>query len=327
MSIMGRQPIRWGIGIDVGGSSIKSGLVGEDGTVEAFAQHRLERVDEAGLLLNAISGEATRARQQAEALGFEVAGVGVCAPGSLETATGIIHKAPNLPGLDRLPLRDRLTEALAGPIHLANDVNAAALGESCFGAGQGHRHFAMVALGTGIGGGLILDGRLYTGAAGFAAEIGHIVVDPDGPACPCGNVGCLERYAGAAGIVETARRLLADGDIESPLAALPEDRLTPEHISEAAAAGDALSRQVLAETGRWLGIAFITLINLLDPECIVLGGGVAQAGAPLFDAIRSTLEGRTMSSTARSVPVVAARLGTQAGMVGAGALALWPERG
>jgi len=204
-------------------------------------------------------------------------------------------------------------------------VNAAALGELKFGAGEDYENFIMITLGTGVGGALVIGGRLYDGAEGFAGEIGHMMIDPEGPECPCGNRGCLEQLVGASAMVDRARALLAGSDADGPLAAVPEEELTPEIIGEAAADGDPVGRMVLAESGRWLGLAFITLINVLDPDCILVGGGIAQAGPPLFDAIRQTVGNHAMSGTARIVPIVLAALGTRAGTAGAGALALWPE--
>jgi glucokinase len=322
---MNRRDERWAIGVDVGGTAIKCGLVSSGGRIEAFRRIPLERVDDSDRLVAAIHQAADGLREEARRNGIGPVGVGVCAPGSIDRAEGRIHKAPNLPGLEDLPLRERLTRLLPEPVELANDVNAAALGELCFGAGRDRRHFVMVALGTGVGGALVVGGRLYTGAAGFAGEVGHITVDPHGPACPCGNVGCLERFTGAPAIEERARQLLASSSDGGSLRAASE--ITPETVAEAAREGDRVALQVLEETGRWLGIAFITLINLLDPECVVVGGGIAQAGAPLFDSILRTVDDRTMSSTARTVPIVMAELGPRAGMAGAGALALWPEIG
>jgi glucokinase len=322
---MNRPEERWAIGVDVGGTAIKCGLVCSDGRIEAFDRIPLERVDDSDRLVEAIRGAAVGLEEAARSAAIDPVGVGVCAPGSIDRAEGRIHKAPNLPGLEDLPLRDRLNGLFPDPVQLANDVNAAAVGELRFGAGRGRQHFVMVALGTGVGGALVVGGRLYSGAAGFAGEVGHITVDPRGPLCPCGNIGCLERFTGAAAIEERARELLRTTGDGGPLRSLSE--ITPERVAEAARQGDGVALQVLEETGHWLGIAFITLINLLDPECIVVGGGIAQAGAPLFDSILRTVDDRTMSSTAREVPILPAELGPRAGTAGAGALALWPELG
>jgi glucokinase len=322
---MSRKPVRWAIGIDLGGSSIKGGLVGEDGRILMFNRIPVERLGEAERIIAALQHEVERLAREAANRGWEPVGVGVASPGSIESARGIIHKSPNLPHLEGYPLKDHLVRLTRLPLHLVNDANAAALGELKFGAGVDYRHFALLTLGTGIGGAIVVDGRLYQGAAGFAGEIGHMVIDPEGPACPCGNRGCLERLVGAPALLERAARLVGEARGESALGRLGKGALSVEAIAEAAQAGDVVALQVLAEMGRWLGLALISLINLLDPDCILVGGGIAQAGPPLFEAIRRTVGTHPMSGTARVVPIVTATLGPRAGAAGAGVLALWPE--
>jgi glucokinase len=322
---MSQEDTRWAVGVDVGGSALKGGLVATDGTIAAFERTPLDRTAGPDRLLDWIGGEFDRLTKVASARNITPVGIGVGCPGSIDRTRGQIHKSPNFPGWDSFPLRDRLHELTTLPIHLANDVNAAALGELKFGAGEDYETFVMVTLGTGVGGAIVVDGRLHQGIQGFAGEVGHMTVDPNGPACACGNIGCLEKMVGAPALVERARAVIKDMDGDSPLASLDAADLTPEAIGNAAQDGDPVARKVLLEMGQWLGIAFISLINLLDPECILVGGGIAQAGAPLFDAIRRTVENRTMSGSARTVPIVTATLGTRAGTAGSGALALWPE--
>jgi len=324
---MASEGERWAIGLDLGGSAIKSGLVAEDGSIRAFERTPIDRQAGAEYLLESLLEQIARLQSVATERGIEPVGIGVGSPGSIERATGRIHKSPNFAGWTGFPLRRELARHTELPICLANDVNAAALGELKFGAGADYENFIMITLGTGVGGALVVGSRLYDGAEGFAGEIGHMMVDPGGPECPCGNRGCLEQLVGAPAMVERARSLLEGEGTDGPLAALPLDELTPQQIGDAAADGDSVARAVLEETGRWLGLAFITLINVLDPDCILVGGGIAQAGPPLFDAIRKTVGNHAMSGTARVVPIVVAALGTRAGTAGAGALALWPELG
>lgn len=316
---------RWAVGLDLGGSSIKSGLVCTDGTLDAFERTPLDRTAGPDRVLECIRLDIERLLTIAGSEGIEPVGVGVGSPGSIDREEGLIRKSPNFTGLDAFPLRDHLRELTTLPLDVANDVNAAALGELKFGAGRNYHTFAMVALGTGVGGGIILDGRLHQGALGYAGEVGHMTVNPEGPVCTCGNVGCLEMYVGAPGLVGRAREILADRQTASALADIPPGELSPRAISSAADGGDSVALQVLEEAGRWLGIAFISIINLLDPQCILVGGGVSQAGSPLFDSIRRTVTGRTMAGPARGVPILKAALGPKAGTFGAGALALWPE--
>jgi glucokinase len=313
------------IGVDLGGSAIKSGLVSRDGSINGFNRVAIDRMAGSEYLLDQIQTEIDRLTDLAEERGLRAVGVGVGSPGSIERSTGRIHKSPNFRGWDNFPLRDRLVHMTSLPVFLANDVNAAAMGELKFGAGGDFRNFIMITLGTGVGGALVVDGRLYDGAEGFAGEIGHMVVTPDGPDCPCGNRGCLEQFVGAPALIRRARELLKKIDLTGPLAQLDPAEITVEAIGLAAADGDPVARAVLAEMGRWLGIAFISLINVLDPDCILVGGGIAQAGPPLFDMIRKTVGNHAMSGNARVVPVITASLGPRAGAAGAGALALWPE--
>ncbi len=313
------------IGIDLGGSAIKSGLVSRDGSINGFNRVTIDRMAGSEYLLEHIQAEIDRLEALADERGLQAVGVGVGSPGSIERSTGRIHKSPNFRGWDDFPLRDRLVHMTPLPVYLANDVNAAAMGELKFGAGGDFRNFIMITLGTGVGGALVIDGRLYDGAEGFAGEIGHMVVAPDGPDCPCGNHGCLEQFVGAPALIRRARELLQKIDRTGPLAQLDPEEITVEAIGQAAADGDPVARAVLAEMGRWLGIAFISLINVLDPDCILVGGGIAQAGPPLFDVIRRTVGNHAMSGNARVVPVITATLGPRAGAAGAGALALWPE--
>ncbi len=322
---MSQNDTLWAIGLDLGGSSIKSGLVCTDGTLTAFERTPLDRTAGPESVLGCIGNDINRLQAHADAESIDLAGVGVGSPGSIDREHGQVHKSPNFTGLNMFPLRERLGGLTDLPLELANDVNAAALGELKFGAGREFHSFVMVALGTGVGGGIILNGRLHQGALGFAGEVGHMTVDPDGPLCACGNVGCLEKYVGAPGLVDRTLEVLTNRRGKSLLADIPANELTPESISNAAREGDPVALRVLEEAGRWLGVAFISIINLLDPQCIIVGGGVSQAGAPLFESIRETVADRTMGGSARGVPILEATLGPKAGTHGSGALALWPE--
>ncbi|MFC1629393.1 ROK family protein [Gemmatimonadota bacterium] len=313
------------IGIDLGGSAIKSGLVSSNGSINGFNRVTIDRMAGSEYLLENLKLEIDRLTTYAEERGLRPVGVGVGSPGSIERSTGRIQKSPNFRGWDNFPLRDRLVKMTSLPVYLSNDVNAAAMGELKFGAGSDFSNFIMITLGTGVGGALVVHGRLYDGAEGFAGEIGHMVIAPDGPACPCGNNGCLEQFVGAPALVNRARVLLKKIDLTGPLARMDPEEITAEEIGLAAADGDPVARAVLAEMGRWLGIALISLINVLDPDCILVGGGIAQAGPPLFDVIRRTVGNHAMSGNAKVVPIITAALGPRAGTAGAGALALWPE--
>ncbi len=246
--------------------------------------------------------------------------VGVGAPGMVDRE-GRLCFAPNLPQAQGVDWNELIGERLPGrSILIENDANFAVLAEHRLGAARGYRHVVMVTLGTGIGGGLVLDGRVQVGSAGFAGEIGHMVVDPNGPACPCGRHGCWERFASGAGLGVLAREAALAGRLGEVvrLAGGDPESVRGEDISAAAAAGDPAAQDVIKEVGWWIGFGLANLAAVLDPECFVLGGGVVQAGDLLVDSARTTfaelIEGGDRRPVAAIVP---AAFGERAGAVGA----------
>ena len=206
---------------------------------------------------------------------------------------------------------------------MGNDANVVAMAENAFGAGKEFQDFICATLGTGIGGAIVVGGNVVTGADGTAGEIGHTTVDPDGPLCNCGNHGCLERFVGIKYIVARALSKLESGTQESRLPKMVDgqlENLTPKIIAQAAEQGDSLAREVFEETGMYLGIAFANLVNILNPEAIVLGGGVSNAGELIFGPIRETIQRRAMIVPRKTVQVVRATLGHDAGIIGASLL-------
>jgi len=305
------------IGVDLGGTNIKGGVVDQNGqilrrlSVQTQAQEGPERIlDQIARLVQELKGER----------GIE--GVGVGCPGLVEPTLGVVRDPPNLAGWQEVNVKRELEERLELRVEVANDVNAAALGELYFGAGRGVSNFICITLGTGVGGGLILDGKLFTGSRGVAGEIGHLPVNIFGPRCRCGNYGCLERYVGAEYIVERAQKKLKDNPA-SLLSSL-EGELTPKLIAQAAQKGDKLAKEVFRETGEIIGAALSGAVNLLNPELIIVGGGVAQAGELVLEPIRRTLVERAMNRESQGVKVVPALLEEDAGLIGAGSLILKP---
>lgn len=306
------------VGIDVGGTNIKIALVASDGRVrssrsiptesEKGPQPALERILES---IRALQHEAGIADGALRATGIASAGI---------VRDDLVVDAPNLRSWEGYPLAARLGDALASPVHLENDVNAMAWGEWRCGAGRGTRHLLCLTLGTGVGGGLILDGQLYRGSAGAAGEVGHVTLDPDGPECACGSRGCLERFIGAAHIVARARELARAAT--PPPAWSESPQLSPLRLSELAANHDAVAVRVLAETGFRLGVSLAGLVNVLNPERIVVGGGVARAGDAILEPARRALRERAMGLPASCVEIVPAALGNDAALVGAALLAL-----
>ncbi len=251
--------------------------------------------------------------------------VGLACAGIVDPGTGWLGRSPNLPGWENRNLAETMQRSFGPiPVVAANDVNAALFGEYRFGAGRGCRHLVMIALGTGVGGGVIVDGKLLTGHGHGAGEIGHIPLDLAGPLCACGNLGCLEAFCGSYGLVRRARELAASPEATAALRELASTRgddLTTRHLFELAVAGDAAVRRLFAEAGQRLGQAVSSLINVLAPERVIIGGGVGQAGDLLLAPCREMIARHVMSPPGRATPVVMAELGPHAAAMGAAALA------
>jgi len=305
------------IGIDVGGTKTAALRVTGDG--EILAREVLATpADDMEATLRTMA-EAARA-----VLAPEVRAIGVGAAGLVEAGTGRLIFAPNLAWRNAL-LTDHLWDAIGLPAFADNDNNAAAWGEYRHGAARGYRHVLFVGVGTGIGGGIIVDGKLLRGAHGFAAEIGHIVVEPAGPLCGCGNHGCWEQVASGHALTRAGR----DAASQHPQSMIARrcggdpSKVTGPLVTEAARAGDPVARGILARVGRRLGEGIAGLVNVLDPEVVVVGGGVAAAGDLLMGSARIAFSTSVEAPAHRpEVPLVVATLGNDAGAVGAAALAL-----
>jgi len=257
-------------------------------------------------------------RQAAGEAWTSVAAVGIAAPGPLDPWRGIIFDAPNLPGWENLPLKQRLSSRLDRPVAVGNDANLAALAEQRFGAGQGKSHLVYLTISTGIGGGVISEGRLFLGARGLAAEIGHMTIEANGPPCNCGNIGCLEALAAGPAIAREACARLAAGQVSSLLALAENDpqRITARLVGIAATAGDRLAIEVLQQAGFYIGVGMVNVMKLFNPAIIVIGGGVSQVGDLLFEPIRQTVQARADRFYWEDCPIVPAALGDDVGLLG-----------
>lgn len=312
------------IGIDIGGTKIAGGLIAADGRIlrRARRESPAQDVDRLAEVVADLIGEL--------ADGEQVERAGVACAGYIDKAGTTVLFSPNLAWRDE-PLKQRLEERVEVTVTIENDANAAAYGEFMHGAGHGVDDMVMLTIGTGIGGGVIVGGELFRGSSGIAAEVGHMRVVPDGIRCGCGNRGCLESYGSGTALVREARALVTG---LSPYAgALRElcggdpDRLEGRHVTEAAKSGDPASVELLADLGRWIGEGAASMAAIVDPARFVVGGGVADAGDLLLDPIR---EGFARQLTGRGHRPTAtfeiARLGNDAGMVGAGALVRQEQR-
>jgi glucokinase len=254
--------------------------------------------------------------------GGELAGVGVGVPGLVDRR-GVLRFAPNLPGVTDMPIQAPLEAALGVPVRVDNDATCAAWGERQLGAARGYDDVILATLGTGIGGGIVAGGRLLRGANGFAGEIGHMVVDPEGPPCPCGQRGCWERFASGSGLGQVGRRAAAAGAADRVLALAGGDpaQVRGEHVTVAAAEGDEGACTVLADFGWWVALGLANLANIFDPEAFVLGGGLVEAGDLLLQPVRAAFADLLTGASHRpQVDIVPASLGERAGAIGAACL-------
>ena len=305
------------VGLDVGGTKILAVRVARGGEILARAEVPTPADDQAATLDAMV--EAAR-----ELMTPEVLALGVGAAGMVDVANGILRSAPNLAWRD-LAIAEHMRSALGVPCQLDNDANVAAYGEFRFGSGRGYRHVLLVAVGTGIGGGIIIDGRLFRGANGYAAEIGHVVVEPDGPPCGCGTRGCWEQVASGT----TIGRLGREAVREHPHSALARlaggepEVVTGKLVTQAAQRGDPVAVRILAQVGGRLGVGIAGLVNVLDPQVVVVGGGAVVAGDLLLEPARAAFHDAVEAPDRRpTVPIVGAQLGPDAGAVGAAVLAL-----
>lgn len=306
------------IGIDVGGTAAKGALVRPTGELIG----RLEVPTEAEAATKSILAVAEALVETAAASGWLPRAVGVGAAGFIDHSSGSVTFSPNLVYDDR-HIGTAVGLRLGLPVAVDNDANAAVWGEVMFGAARGATDVALLTLGTGLGSGFVVDGRILRGKTGAAAELGHMVIDPAGPACPCGLRGCLEQYASGSAIERMARA--AAGDDPTTLMidlAGSVDRIEGLHVAAAAARHDEVASRVLRVAGRSLAVGLSNVVNVFDPEIIVLGGSVVEAGEPYLGVARDELATMTTAQRRRPVRVDLAVLGNDAGIVGAAALAL-----
>ena len=308
------------IGVDLGGTKCLGLVVDEDARV--LAEERVATPRGEAAIVAGIADVVTRLRATPE--GSTAVRVGVGLPGLVDDA-GRLRFAANLAGVTEAPIRDELAALLPGlALRMENDASCAGWGEREAGAGRGADNVVLVTLGTGIGGGMIANGSLYRGTNGFAGEIGHMVVDPHGPRCPCGQRGCWERFASGSGLARIAREAahagraarvveLAGGD--------PED-VRGEHVTRAAAEGDPEAGDVMAKFGWWVALGLANLANAFDPELFILGGGLVESGEVLLKPVRSAFRGLVEAADHRpAIDIVPAALGERAGAIGAALLA------
>ena len=317
---------KYSVGVDLGGTNIVSAIVNYQGKIvnRLKVQTLAERGKEATIkrIIETIHKNIT----QSSVVPGDIVGIGIGAPGPLDGEKGIINFAPNLPGWRDVPLRKILEDEFNMKIVLENDANAAAWGERCFGISRGIDNLVCFTLGTGIGGGIIIDGKIYHGNNYGAAELGHMTVNKDGPRCNCGNYGCLEAYSSATGIKNRIKNRIKEG-IKSKFLNFDSDEeflesLRLKLIFETARKGDKLTKGVVEDAISYLGIAIANIANILNPEMVVLVGGITNEGIKLLVPLRREVKKRAFYSNYKSLRIVIGKLGGEAGVLGAAAL-LW----
>jgi glucokinase-like ROK family protein len=246
----------------------------------------------------------------------QISAVGMGVPGPVVTDAGVVSSPPIMPGWDVYPIRTQLEELWQIPVSIGNDAELGALGEWAYGAGRGERNLAYIKVGTGVGAGLLLDGHIYRGTTGCAGEIGHITIQENGPLCTCGNYGCLEAMSGGQAIARKAREAIETGK-RTQLSAIEPEKILAVNVAAAAQRGDLVAQQIITEAGTHLGIAIASLVNLINPSLVVIGGGVSQLGDLLLDPIRKTVMERSLNSAAKVVRITSAVLGRRASSMGA----------
>jgi glucokinase len=304
------------IGVDLGGTKMLIGVLA--GTERLYEQREASTGQTEDELVELLVREVTEARDARP----NVTAVGLGIPATIDHDKGIAVSAVNLPLAD-LPIRDIVSERVGLPVFVDNDGNVAALAEYLYGAAQGKPHMVMLTVGTGIGGGLILGGEIYRGSTGAGAELGHVVIQADGPPCQgnCPNHGCVETFASGTAIAREGKAV-AEREPDSALGkALAAGPIVGKTVTQLAMKGDPLASEVVAQAGRHLGVALASLANIFDPDVIVIGGGVSAVGDLMLDPAREELRSRALPPM-NKVPVQLAQLGPEAGMIGAAAMAL-----
>jgi glucokinase len=315
---------RHAICLDLGGTNLKGGIVSKKGVLSKHRSLPAEVEQGPARILQNLIGMTGMLLKEAEEESIPIEGIGVSTPGIIDTDFGgLTGGAVNLPGWQNTPFMKVIYQEFRISVFAHNDVTATALGEVTYGAGIGRRHVVMASVGTGIGGGIIIDGKLYEGATGYAGEIGHIVAFAGGHTCNCGVKGCWEEYAALRGILRTAQEHL-DRDVKHESfifkALDQEGELTPRMVFDAARGGDPLALGIVDEIGRNTAVGIGSLINIFDPDMLIIGGGIAEAGDIYLNAIKTHIPAWSLPDSLEGVEIVLAKLGSRAGIFGAAAL-------
>ncbi len=312
------------VGVDIGGTKVAAGLVDRNGEIKRQIRTPMMANGEAAQGLAAVESAIDLLLDHDADARNLIRGIGICAPGPLDPATGIVINPPNVPCWRNFPLAAEIEKVYRVPVKVENDANAAALAEAYWGAGRGYRHLFYAGIGTGIGTGIVFAGHIYNGRTGAAAEGGHMSIDYHGPLCGCGKPGCIEVLAAGPAIARRARAKLASG--KGPRSSILDlvkgnvEAVTSEMVGHAYAAGDQLAKQTLQETVQLLSLWLSNIVDLLEPDVIIIGGGVAAMLNPFFGEISKWLSEYCINSRCQEIPLLKAHYGADAGIAGGAAL-------
>lgn len=306
------------VGVDLGGTKISTALSDLEGKIINQTTIPTDAHEGEVPVLNRIINSIEKVVNDSAVSYEDIKGIGIGSPGPLDAKQGIIITTPNLP-FKNFNLVKPISEKFGVPVFLDNDANVAAIGEFMFGAGKGAENIVFFTVSTGVGGGAILNGKVYRGHTSNALEIGHMTVAPHGPRCNCGNVGCVEATSSGTAIAKRAHEALLT-KVETSLRKY--ENVTSYEVFVEAAAGDPVAKDIIDDAMNYLGIAVANAVSIFDPEYVIIGGGVSKAGDVVFDTVRKVVNKRCFKSMAESVKIVPAGLGTDAGLIGAVALAL-----
>jgi glucokinase len=312
------------LGIDIGGTKILTAVVNSRGEILSSDERATPVTKSRDVVIQSIVDSADCVLKQSDGLISDICAIGIGAAGISNPEAGVLFTSPNLPALRNVLLRDILQERLGKRTFLTNDANAAALGEFYFGAGRAVRNFIYITISTGIGGGIIVDGKIYVGAVGAAGEVGHMTIDDNGPVCNCGNRGCWEVLASGTALAREARQRVVEG-VKTCILEIAQgdaDRITAQVVHNAAEQGDRLAKELIARTGYYVGVGLTNLINIFNPELIVIGGGLSNLGDMLLQPAYKVAGERAFKEAYQSVRFASAELGGNSGVLGAAAFAL-----
>jgi glucokinase len=318
------KKVKYAIGVDLGATAIKIGMVSQSGeilkqvTVNTNAEEGPKKV---------INNIKMGIHTLLTGTKFNVKGIGIGCPGIVDPDKGTVENPPNIPGWEKINLGKIIREEFNQNVYLDNDANAAAIGELVFGSGRQLNSFIMVTLGTGVGGGIVIDRKVYHGEYGAAGEIGHITIDYKGAKCYCGSIGCIEAYAGNRYLIERVKNELVNhpDSLLIKLSGNDINSITPKIIKAAADKGDEFCKSIIVDLGTKLGAAFASISNILDISTFIIGGGVAGFGKPLFNSVKKSLKERVMTPLKPRIKILPAQLKNDAGIKGASALVFHGE--